>query len=111
MILLFIVGLTVTGIFNVCNTLIVDVNDEKPATASASVSITRCLMAAGGVAVIEVMLNRIGPGWTFTVVGGMCWGTIPVLVVVKRRGWGWRKRKVEGMKEGYAESRAVVTRE
>jgi hypothetical protein len=95
LILLFIIGLTVTGIFNVCNTLIVDVNDEAPATASASVSITRCLMAAGGVAVVEAMLKEIGPGWTFTVMGGMCWATIPILLIVRRKGWDWRKRKAD----------------
>ena len=91
----FIVGFTVTGIFNVCNTLIVDVNPERPATASASVSITRCLVAAGGVSVIEVLLNAIGPGWTFTIVGVMCWATVPVLLLVTQKGWYWRKQRAE----------------
>lgn len=73
------------------NTLIVDVNPRSPATASASVSITRCLTAAGGVAVIEVLINAIGPGWAFSVVGALCWMTVLVLLLVRRKGWIWRK--------------------
>ncbi|KAK5948876.1 hypothetical protein OHC33_010127 [Knufia fluminis] len=89
-VLQFVVGFAVTGIFNVCNTLIVDVFPEDSASASASVSITRCLMAAGGVTVVEPILNAVGPGWTFTIVAVLCYATVPVLVVERQRGWRWR---------------------
>lgn len=95
------IGFTVTGIFNVSNTLIVDVHPAFPVTASASVSITRCSVAAGGVAVVQVVLRAVGPGWTFTVIGALCWATLPVYWVVKEKGWEWRKartqRSVDGM--------------
>ena len=93
MILQFIIGFTVVGVFNLSNTLIVDVHPSQPVTASASVSITRCLIAAGGVAVVEVLLNAVGPGWTFTIIGSLCLATLPVFWLVRERGWDWRKTR------------------
>lgn len=86
----FIIGFTVTGIFNVCNTLIVDINPSRPVIASASVSITRCLFAAGGVAAIGAVVSAIGQGWAFTILGGLGWATLPVMWIARRKGWAWR---------------------
>lgn len=94
-ILQFVVGFAVTGIFNVCNTYVVDVFPEDSASASASVSITRCLLAAGGVAVVEPLQRAIGPGWTFTIISMICYSTIPILFLVRQRGWQWRKQRHE----------------
>ena len=94
-VLQFIVGFAVTGIFNVCNTYIVDVFPEDSASASASVSITRCFMAAGGVSIVEPLMGAIGAGWTFTIVAALCYLTIPVLLYVRQKGWEWRVQKFE----------------
>lgn len=94
-ILQFIVGFAVTGVFNVCNTYIVDVYPEDSASASASVSITRCLLAAGGVAVVEPLRRAVGPGWTFTIIAIICYSTIPIVFLVRQRGWQWRKQRHE----------------
>ena len=109
LVLQFIIGFTVTGVFNVCNTLIVDVHPSYPVTASASVSVTRCLVAAGGVAVIEVLINAVGPGWAFSLVGGLCWMTMPILFIVRQKGWHWRKRK-EGREKIKKETRELEER-
>ena len=85
-----IIGFTVTGIFNACNTLIVDINPSRPVIASASVSITRCLFAAGGVAAIGAIVSAIGQGWAFTILGGLGWATLPVMWMTRRNGWAWR---------------------
>jgi hypothetical protein len=89
----FLTGLAVTGIFNVCNTLIVDLHPDTPATASASVSITRCLTAALGLSVEQLLFDLIGTGWTFTLISALCYMTVPGLIVVRRRGWNWRQDK------------------
>jgi predicted MFS family arabinose efflux permease len=91
LIMQFLIGLAVTGIFNVCNTLIVDLHPDAPATASASVSLTRCLTAAVGLSVQQLLFDSIGPGWTFTLIAGLCYMTVPSLVVVRSRGWDWRR--------------------
>lgn len=93
LIMQFLVGLAVTGIFNVCNTLIVDLHPDTPATASASVSLTRCLAAAVGLSVQQLLFDSIGAGFTFTLIAGLCYLTVPALIVVRRRGWDWRREK------------------
>ena len=93
LIMQFLTGLAVTGIFNVCNTLIVDLHPDTPATASASVSITRCLAAALGLSVQQLLFDSIGTGWTFTLISALCYMTVPGLIVVRCRGWDWRLDK------------------
>jgi hypothetical protein len=93
LIIQFLISLAVTGIFNVCNTLIVDLHPDAPATASAAVSITRCLTAAVGLSVQQLLLDSIGPGWTFTLIASLCYMTVPSLIVVRCRGWDWRWEK------------------
>lgn len=86
----FLIGLAVTGIFNVCNTLVVDLHSDRAVTASASVSITRCAAAAAGVSVLQLLFEAVGPGWTFTIVAGVCYGTVPILWLERQKGWQWR---------------------
>jgi len=66
LVLLFIIGLCVTGSFSILNTLVVDLYPEAPATAIAANNLVRCLFGAGGTAVIEPMLRAMGRGWTYT---------------------------------------------
>jgi len=86
----FLIDLAVTGIFNVCNTLVVDLHSDQAVTASASVSITRCAAAAAGVSVLQLSFDAIGPGWTFAIIAGLGYGVIPILWLERKRGWQWR---------------------
>ena len=92
----FLIGLAVTGIFNVCNTLVIDLHSDQAATASASVSITRCAFAAAGISVLQLLLDAAGPGWTFTFIAGLCYGTIPILWLEREKGWQWRLEILHG---------------
>ena len=89
----FLTGLAVTGIFNVCNTLVVDLHSDQAVTASASVSMTRCAAAAAGVSVLQLLFDAVGPGWTFTIIAGLCYGTVPILWLEREKGWQWRLEK------------------
>jgi multidrug resistance protein len=89
----FIIGLAVTGIFNVLNTLVVDLPPKQPATASAAVSVTRCFLAATGVSVLQLLFDAIGPGWTFTFIAALCYSTVPFLWIERQKGWDWRLAK------------------
>lgn len=51
------------------NTLLVDINPGNPSAAAASGNIGRCSLAAGGVAAMQPLLESIGTGWFFTLVG------------------------------------------
>jgi hypothetical protein len=71
----------------------VDVFPESPSTAAAAASITRCTMAAAGVAVLRPLLDAPGRGWYFTILG--IWsGGFGALAVwfIRRNGMEWRMR-------------------
>jgi len=105
LIIQFLIGYTVAGIFNLCSTLMVDWHPKNPVTASAAAGITRCLIAAGGVAVIELLIDAAGPGWGFLVLGGLCFMTMPVLWTIRRKGWEWRKSRTAEEDKGQGSAR------
>ncbi|EGS21294.1 uncharacterized protein CTHT_0031480 [Thermochaetoides thermophila DSM 1495] len=99
LVLLFVVGLCVTGSFSILNTLVVDLYPEAPATAVAANNLVRCLFGAAGTAFIESMLQAMGRGWTYTF-----WALIlvifsPTLWVLSVWGPEWREeRRVRKLK-------------
>ena len=66
LILQFIQGFLGTCLYTVFSTLLVDVFPESPSTAAAAASITRCALAASGVAGLQPLLDVLGRGWYFT---------------------------------------------
>ncbi|KAL8958541.1 MAG: hypothetical protein Q9193_004421 [Seirophora villosa] len=78
----------------VCNTLVVDLHPDRPATASAAVSITRCSAAAVGVSILQFMLDGLGPGWTFTLFGALGASTLPMLWFEYQWGMKWRTERL-----------------
>ncbi|KAI0156466.1 putative major facilitator superfamily transporter [Xylariaceae sp. FL1272] len=87
----FLCGLATTGVFNICLTLYIDLHPREPGSASVAVSLTRCLTAAVGVAILELLLDAVGAGWTFTIYGSLCSLSIPMLLCVRAFGLGWRQ--------------------
>ncbi|KAI4638559.1 hypothetical protein J4E93_009859 [Alternaria ventricosa] len=74
------------------STLLVDSFPQSPSTAAAATSITRCAMAATGVAVLQPLLNAAGRGWYFTALG--LWsGILSALSValLQWKGMHWRQ--------------------
>jgi MFS family permease len=94
-IILFFVGFGMSSSFNTTNTLLIDLHRDSPATATAAVNFVRCLISAGGVAAVVPMIEKVGPGWTFTFVGLLYVVWMPMLWVIMRFGPRWRKEKWE----------------
>ena len=69
LILQFVQGFWGTCFYTTYNTLLIDVFPESPSTAAAAASITRCAMAAAGVAILQPLLDVAGRGWYFTMLG------------------------------------------
>lgn len=73
--------------------LLVDCHPDSPSSTSAASNLIRCILSAGGVALVEPLLNSIGRGWTGTLIaavwaiGSLLWWAVWV--------WGakWRKEK------------------
>ncbi|PGH17281.1 hypothetical protein AJ79_01164 [Helicocarpus griseus UAMH5409] len=93
LVLQFLSGSSQSAIFVICGTLLTDFNPRRSATAQASYNLVRCALAAGGVAALEPLAGGVGVGWCFTVyttVGVLC---VPLLIVLRALGWGWRREK------------------
>jgi hypothetical protein len=56
------VGLTVTSMFNMAQTLMVDLYPGQGASATAANNLYRCLAGAGILAFIDPLINRMGVG-------------------------------------------------
>ncbi|KAK1780173.1 MFS general substrate transporter [Copromyces sp. CBS 386.78] len=93
LVLLFVVGLCVTGSFSLVNTLVVDLYPEAPATAVAATNLVRCLCGAGATAFIDAMLQKMGVGWTFTFWPLVVVVFSPIIYVLMTRGPGWRAQR------------------
>ncbi|KAL7931206.1 major facilitator superfamily domain-containing protein [Trichoderma chlorosporum] len=91
--LTFSMALFLTACYNSMNLLLVDLYPNSPSTASAANNLTRCLMAAGGSAVIEPMIRAMGTGWAYTLIGSLLIALSPTLFIVIRYGPKWREER------------------
>jgi multidrug resistance protein len=87
---LFFIGFGVSTAFNITNTLLIDLHRDKPATATAAVNFVRCLMSAGGAAIIVPMCHAMNPGWTFTFIALLYVVLILVVFLLIKKGQTWR---------------------
>lgn len=90
LVLQFFIGASITCLFNMCGTLLTDLNPRNPALAQASSNVVRCALSASGLAALQAMINHVGPGWTFTIFAGLCLLTGPMILAEMRWGFGWR---------------------
>lgn len=95
LLLQFIQGFLGTSIYTIFNTLLVDVFPESPSTAAAAASISRCALAASGVAAVQPLVGVLGRGWYFTALAVVTGGVGSVVVWMVRK-WGtkWRLERV-----------------
>lgn len=90
LILQFFIGASITCLFNMCGTLLTDLNPRNPALTQASSNIVRCALSAAGLAALQEMINHMGPGWTFTIFAGLCLLTAPMILAEVSWGFAWR---------------------
>ena len=88
-------GFLGTSIYTIFNTLLVDLFPESPSTAAAAASISRCALAAAGVAALQPLLGVLGRGWYFTALA-VSTGAVGFVViwVIRKRGARWRHERV-----------------
>ena len=92
---LFIIGFGFSTAFNMTNGLLIDLNRDQPATATAAVNFCRCLMSAGGCAAILPMCHAMNPGWAFSLLALIYAGTIVMVFWIMRDGMRWRQELEE----------------
>ncbi|KAK3710066.1 hypothetical protein LTR37_010497 [Vermiconidia calcicola] len=108
---LFFVGFGVSTAFNLTNTLLIDIQKDKPATATAAVNLVRCLMSAGGAAAIIPMCHAMNPGWAFTFIALLYAVYIVLVFWIMRKGQQWRAAAVEKKKVKEAQAAAAESEE
>lgn len=76
------------------NTLLVDKNHRAPAAAQASSNIVRCALAAIAVSFLQDMIDALGIGWMFTLMGGLCLVAVGLFLIDYHRGTSWRQKSI-----------------
>ena len=93
LIVFFVAGFSLSGATGILNTLLVDLYPQSPATVTASFNVCRCLLSATGTAIIQHLIDAMGLGWTFTLLGLLSLGLSPLLLVVMKWGPKWREER------------------
>lgn len=90
--LIFLFGISIVGINNAIQVLIVDIFFDQAGAALATNNFMKCALGAASSAVVAPMIDKIGFGWSFTVFGGIYGLLIPLLMIVMWKGADWRPR-------------------
>ncbi|KAL2257021.1 hypothetical protein VTK26DRAFT_769 [Humicola hyalothermophila] len=84
-------GTSTAATFTLCGTLLTDLNMNRSATAQAASNLVRCLSAGGAVAILQPMVENLGPAECFAVYASIVFVSIPLAWVLQRYGVAWRK--------------------
>jgi len=95
LVLQLLLGMSLQVCFTTLNTLLMDLDPDRAATAQAVSNLFRCLLAAGALAILEVVLDRIGPGATFSVVAAIAAWCFAIFLLERSCGQDWRKQRRE----------------
>lgn len=93
LVLLLLIAFASCASYNAMSILIVDVYPESPALAGAATNLTRCWLGAGLTAAIIPMIEVMGRGWSFVIIGIFCLLASLLLLTVIVKGPGWRAAK------------------
>ena len=77
-----------------CGTLLVDLHPKAPASAQAALNIVRCSLSAGGLAVLQIVIDGVGVGWCFSIFAGLSLSMLLPIWTVHRYGMIWRKAAI-----------------
>ncbi|KAK9799958.1 putative Major facilitator superfamily (MFS) profile domain-containing protein [Seiridium cardinale] len=93
LILQFFIGLTNQPLFTSINTLLIDYHPDRPSSIQAANNLVRCELAAAALALLDVMLRGLGPGWCFLIFAAVYIVTLPPVWILEKRGLSWRQRR------------------
>ncbi|KAG8992036.1 hypothetical protein FRB94_012033 [Tulasnella sp. JGI-2019a] len=90
----FFIGLG-TGTVNTATVYGQDIKPGQGGAVSASLNLVRCLFGAVGTAIIQVLYNALGAGWTFVLLSGLCVLALPMAFIVIKKASEWRQHRLE----------------
>jgi hypothetical protein len=71
-------------------TLLTDIHPMTSSTAAAAANIVRCTLAAAGTSTLQLLIDAVGVGWCFTLIGVICGLCVPLLLIERQKGAQWR---------------------
>jgi hypothetical protein len=95
------------GFSNTSSVLIIDIYPGRAGAAVAANNLTRCLLGAGASAAIVPMINAMGSGWAYVLLGLLYVGCSPVLFLIMRNGVKWRAEMAEAEERKVREKNAA----
>ena len=89
-----VLGFVATWLIQAFSIVIVDIFPDSPGTASTANNTSRCLLSAGAVAMMQPLIDQMGRGWFFTLVGILS-GAVGLAFDLSLRRWGkdWRNAR------------------
>jgi MFS family permease len=101
LILQFFQGFLATWFLQSFSALLVDVFPETPSTAATAGNITRCALSAVAVAVLQPLVDVMGKGWFFSLLGLLSGvGGLAAQTALRRWGMESRRRRREKKQKG-----------
>ncbi|GAB5587939.1 hypothetical protein Unana1_02839 [Umbelopsis nana] len=92
----FFLGICCTSIFNLFQTLLIDLYPKQSASITASNNLVRCLLGAAATAAIQPGINGIGVQYMFLTLGMIVVAMTPCIFVILKFGPKWRRNRMEG---------------
>ena len=105
----FMYGIGMIGFSNTTSVLLIDVSPGHAGAAVAANNLARCLLGALFSAVIVPMIDRLGVGWAFVLLGLLYLVFLPFMFLLMRNGIRYRQEhadKIALKKQRQAEKRA-----
>lgn len=106
-VLLFLMGTGMVGFTNAAMVLITDIHPAKAGAATAASNLTRCLLGAASTAAISPLIDAVGSGWAFSILGFLYLLGAPLLLLMMKNGVKWRRqmKEKEDRKQRHIESK------
>jgi MFS family permease len=99
MVLQFLMGMSLTAVASTGGTLLVDLYPGTPALVTASNNFTRCFLGAGATALIQPMIDGMGVGWCFVLIGLVCLALAPIMLILIAKGPKWRTERLHRLEQ------------
>lgn len=105
----FFYGVGMIGFNNATSVLLIDVSPGHAGAAVAANNLARCLLGALFSAVIVPMINKLGVGWAFVLLGMLYAVFLPLMFLLMRN--GVRYRREQKAKDDRRKQRRAAKRE
>jgi len=92
-------GITIIVVFNAVQTVIVDLAPTQSSSVSACNNLFRGLLSAALVAVIDLILDALEPGWTYVILAVVNTVLTPIVWLVIKIGPRYRRKRKEAQKD------------